>query len=504
MKLLKIIWYSFLGFLTVIILFILLCAFQPKLTEAVASLLYPESAEGYSPGNRTPAGSQPSGGLPVGGLVSGGQENDGQNTDDSYVPSGGGTGTAQTEYVPPPQTDIVIPEKVSGRNGYQPVQEDNTQIADTEAEALRRQIGTGETGEGLAFDALYYPYYAMLDEQGKALYRQIYANALSLNGVFAPAEDISVNKIRNVFAAVYNDHPELFWLDTAYACKYLAGGECVEIDLQFNRTAQDLDGAKKEFEQCAASIISGAQNLGSDYEKEKYVHDMLLAQVEYSLSAEMHQSAYSALVNGRTVCAGYARAFQYLMQQLHVPCYYCTGYAGENHAWNIIFLDGDYYNVDTTWDDTGAGSYDYFNKTDGDYAATHIRQELSVYLPACSGQRYRTSETEPAEEESGTALRSLADAGKTESDVLTTIEDYYADCYNQIVQRGSGTYDFSNVLGSAEVLQKWYEVYQTGAYSQGYMENAVLAAGAAAWDVNLLLEELAGGRYLVTHEVTIR
>ena len=69
-----------------------------------------------------------------------------------------------------------------------------------------------------------------------------------------------------------------------------------------------------------------------------YVHDRLISRISYSKAATMNQSAYSALVGGKTVCAGYARAFQYLMQKLGIPCYYCTGFAGENHAWNIIKL----------------------------------------------------------------------------------------------------------------------------------------------------------------------
>ena len=102
----------------------------------------------------------------------------------------------------------------------------------------------------------------------------------------------------------------------------------------------------------------------------------------------MNQSAYSALVEGKSVCAGYARAYQYLMQRLGIPCYYCTGFAGEDHAWNIVGLDDGYYNVDVTWDDTPGGEYDYFNKTDEDYADTHVRRDLSVNLPKCEGQRY--------------------------------------------------------------------------------------------------------------------
>ena len=68
--------------------------------------------------------------------------------------------------------------------------------------------------------------------------------------------------------------------------------------------------------------------------------------------------------------------------------FYCTGYAGTDHAWNIVGLDDGYYNVDVTWDDTEGGQYDYFNKTDEVYADTHVRRELSVNLPKCEGQRY--------------------------------------------------------------------------------------------------------------------
>ena len=100
----------------------------------------------------------------------------------------------------------------------------------------------------------------------------------------------------------------------------------------------------------------------------------------------MNQSAYSAVVNHETVCAGYARAFQFLLQQYGIPCYLCVGYAGEPHAWNIVCLDGKYYNVDVTWDDTeeeSGVSYDWYNRSDADYATTHLRQGLSVNLPPC-------------------------------------------------------------------------------------------------------------------------
>ena len=215
--------------------------------------------------------------------------------------------SAVSDYILPNQSEMVVPENVSGRNGYQQVQENREQIDDEDADKLQNQIDTGYTGDGLDFDGARYPYYAMLDDRGKHIYRQIYANANERYATFMPAEPITSAQLKNVFLAVYNDHPELFWLETVYSCKYLRDGRCMEIHLEFNRTAQNMDAAKAVFQENASQIISEARNLSSDYEKEKFVHDKLTERVSYDSGAEMNQSAYSALVNGRTVCAGYAR-----------------------------------------------------------------------------------------------------------------------------------------------------------------------------------------------------
>lgn len=137
--------------------------------------------------------------------------------------------SAVSDYILPNQSEIVVPENVSGRNGYQQIQENREQIDDEAAEELQNQIDAGYTGDGLDFDGVRYPYYAMLDDRGKHIYRQIYANANEQYAVFMPAEPITSDQLKNVLLAVYNDHPELFWLETAYSCKYLRDGRCVEL-----------------------------------------------------------------------------------------------------------------------------------------------------------------------------------------------------------------------------------------------------------------------------------
>lgn len=290
-------------------------------------------------------------------------------------------------YEPPSESDVSVPEAVSGKSGYQPITEKSEELPDAEGGEYTSDLGYGETGDNLSFDSIFYPYYQMLDSKGQHLYRQIYANAAAYNAAFVPIEAVPVSELKNVIMAVYNDHPELFWLNTVFTCKYDQNKICAELELEFNMTLEELTASSKTFYNITNEILSQVQGLSVN-EKGRRLHDILIERVEYDKGVDKNQSAYSALVDGKSVCAGYARAYQYLMQRTGIPCFYCTGYAGTDHAWNIVGLDDGYYNVDVTWDDTEGGQYDYFNKTDEAYADTHVRRELSVNLPKCEGQRY--------------------------------------------------------------------------------------------------------------------
>ena len=507
-------------FLTALLsIFIIICAFRPSVTEKIKTMLYQGSDEEVTADAETDdyynaqinsIAYQPQDTENIG-------QNDNTETaevqDDS--PNGGSSQTDEgtvaqgdslrsdttAEYIAPDESEIVVPGNVSGKNGYRQIEGDEEQVDDAAADDLQSQLDYGYVGDGLDFDALYYPYYNMLDDRGKHLYRQVYANADAVYPTFMPVESVNSTQLRNIFAAVYNDHPELFWVETAYACKFTRTGQCIEIDLSFNSTAQDLDSARESFDAQAAEIIAGAQNLPDNYSKEKYVHDQLLEKVSYNSGAEMNQSAYSALVNGQTVCAGYSRAFQYILQKLGIPCYYCTGYAGESHAWNIVQLSDGFYNVDTTWDDFADDKYDYFNKTDNDYESSHIRQELSVYLPPCDGEQYRNLEQGDNSGDGQVSLRSLADTGVSEDRVFTDINSYYEDCYNQMMQNGIGHYTFYSVISGSGLANEVMASYRSGNYKDAYMQNAIDTLGAAycTWEVDS--EPLQNDMYLFSHEI---
>lgn len=313
--------YFIAGLFVLLCIFIVVCAFRPDLSKRVSGFLYPEENHAMTAEiNADPPETEPdSYAVKESGSeerFSNGQQDNGegaQEAEPAEEKQGMDEGIA-SDYVAPDRSRIVMPKAVAGRNGYQQIEEEQEQVDDAAAREIQNRLDTGNTGDGLEFDPLYYPYYAMLNEKGQHLYRQIYANAGELYPAFAPVETVTAGELKNIFAAVYNDHPELFWMETAYAGKFIRNGVCVEIDLKFNRTAQDIQNAQALFDENAGQILSAAQNFAGDYEKEKFVHDALIGKTSYQLGAEMNQSAYSALVNGQTVCAGYARAFQYLMQ----------------------------------------------------------------------------------------------------------------------------------------------------------------------------------------------
>ncbi len=138
--------------------------------------------------------------------------------------------------------------------------------------------------------------------------------------------------------------------------------------------------------------LAGIDSDASDYEKVKYVYETLISQVDYDADSQNNQNIISVFIGKKTVCQGYADATQYLLWQLGVSSIVVTGLAGgDNHAWNLVNLDGEYYYIDTTWGNThflgelqGAKKidYGYLCASTQDLAATHTA-DMPFDLPAC-------------------------------------------------------------------------------------------------------------------------
>lgn len=201
-----------------------------------------------------------------------------------------------------------------------------------------------------------------------------------------------------VVNAVYRDHPEYFWLENNWNWQYMGDTKnVISIRPEYNDLAKDLNESKIRFEEATEKILSGARDLEGKgvFYQEKYVHDKICEICTYDLKAKYDQSSYGCIVEGKSVCNGYARAFQYLMNELGVSTYYVCGDVFPNketnseggaHAWNIIILDDKSYAVDVTWDDLDNKSvmtYEYFNVTDKKMDESRKKNDDFSYCPPC-------------------------------------------------------------------------------------------------------------------------
>lgn len=120
----------------------------------------------------------------------------------------------------------------------------------------------------------------------------------------------------------------------------------------------------------------------SDLEKVYRIHNYLVNNTYYAIESTDPNiyTAYGALIEGKAVCSGYSKAFQILSHRAGVPSIYVSGIAFngesmESHAWNKVMVDGDWYNIDVTWDDPVSTRpilrYDYFLKSDRELKDHH-------------------------------------------------------------------------------------------------------------------------------------
>lgn len=150
---------------------------------------------------------------------------------------------------------------------------------------------------------------------------------------------------------------------------------------------EKIDLALNEIEKIKSYFVQNKK--ANTYENIKLVHDYLVESIEYdeTTSQDNIYNLYGALINKKSVCEGYAKAFKYLLDSINIPCTIVIGQATnserntENHAWNYVQLNDSWYAVDCTWDDpiiigpgilSNSSKYKYFLKGENEFNKTHF------------------------------------------------------------------------------------------------------------------------------------
>jgi len=244
--------------------------------------------------------------------------------------------------------------------------------------------------------------YAKLNPSEQTVYVEIFNSLLNYEET-TQLSTMDAAVIDKAFNCVMLDHPEIFYIDGYKYTEYTSNDKVEKIVFTGNYLYEETEKDRRllEIEAAAEKILNNVPDTEDEYQIVKYLYDTLVNQTEYDIHAVDNQNICSVLLNGRSVCQGYAKALQYLLQKVDIESVLVLGKVtgGEGHAWNLVSVNGEWYYLDATWGDAfylfgddenavssaeiGLINYDYLCVTTSQLIKTHI-VNMPVPMPECN------------------------------------------------------------------------------------------------------------------------
>ena len=239
-------------------------------------------------------------------------------------------------------------------------------------------------------------YYGRMPKGKQNTYRAMLAGLMDLSDeiLLPQVPTTDGNWLYDVFFQLRLDHPEIFW---AVGFKYRHYKDSPNLILipEYIFDKNKIREHKKALHARVEKLVRPAAKF-SEWDKDKYVHDFICENIRYDkLKKPYSHEIIGPLGHGVGVCEGIAKSVKILCDALGVWC--VIAICGNNpekgikyrHTWNIVRINGQYYHLDATFDNTLGRNeddsvsirYDYFNLDDKNIFRDH--EPLIAPAPAC-------------------------------------------------------------------------------------------------------------------------
>ena len=338
-------------------------------------------------------------------------------------------------------------------------------VSDSEMQAAREAIGL--TSDNIASikkkqEGLYA--YQRLTDEGKTLYVEL------LTIMENQASDILISTtsdeaVELVFDYVMTDHPEIFYVDGYQYTNYTVDDVIKKISFTGNYiyNKDEIADRQSKINDAVNKCLANAPSSEDDYYVIKYIYDYLIENTDYDINNPDNQNICSVFIDGRSVCNGYAKAAQYLLNKLGIECSLVTGTVdtkqakGVRHAWNLVLCNNAYYYVDVTWGDSSyqttngesadasklpAVNYDYLNVTTSELCTNHTISDI-IDMPICNSMtdNYYVREDEYFKSSESALIKDLFNRryndGSSNVTIKCATKEVYDEIFDQLItQRG--------------------------------------------------------------------
>lgn len=244
-------------------------------------------------------------------------------------------------------------------------------------------------------------YYDHLPKELQETYRELYVKIMNNEDSGNVLSSVSVDDFWKTYYSVLADHPEIFWIGMSAQIEESGFTKhVISYKLESIVPLEERQAMRERLEAAADACVEQISADASVYQKIRFVYEYIIDMTDYGKQSADSQNIQSVLLNHSSVCAGYSKAFQYILNRMGIFCTYITGTIrdGGDHGWNMVRIDGEYYYVDVTWGDPvfanevdqtqeSTINYNYLCCTEEDLFKTHIPSDWTV-LPTCTSDAY--------------------------------------------------------------------------------------------------------------------
>ena len=233
-------------------------------------------------------------------------------------------------------------------------------------------------------------YYNQLNKAQQNTYHAIKTGLMSLAPSFQIPR-LEQNELADVYMMVRLDHPEIFYSVT-FKYRYFKESGNAEMIPEYLFDKKKVQEHQKAMKARVEKLARPAMKY-SEFEKIQYIHDFICQNVRYDkLKKPYSHEIIGPLGQGVGVCEGIAKSVKILCDALGIWCMIALSENNPEkgikyrHAWNIIKMNGKYYHLDATFDNSLGKQemlrYDYFNLSDKQIFRDH--EPVIWKTPVCA------------------------------------------------------------------------------------------------------------------------